>query len=117
MATYAGAARTTLEKKRRGAFVGDVAVAELRTKLALAPDRIPEPLPDSAARVFGGVGRFIGVIAVVAVGAVGYLWGQERRTTLPSQQFSTFSDRADSAPEPSVSIANLKASSLDSTRV
>jgi hypothetical protein len=103
-------------KKRRGAFAGDVAVVELRTKLALAPDRIPEPLPDSAARVFGGVGRFIGVIAVVAVGAVGYLWGQARRTTLPSQQFSTFSDRADSAPEPSVSIANLKASSLDSTQ-
>src|SRR5260370_1338895 len=44
-------------RKRRGAFVGDVAVAELRTKLALAPDRIPEPLPDSAARVFGGLGR------------------------------------------------------------
>jgi hypothetical protein len=103
-------------KKRRGAFAGDVAVVELRTKLALAPDRIPEPLPDSGPRVFGGVGRFIGVIAVVAVGAVGYLWGQAWRTARPSQQFSTFSDRADSAPEPSVSVANLKASSLDSTR-
>jgi len=101
-------------KNRRGAFIGDVAVAELRTKLA--PDRIPEPLPDSGAPVFSGVGRFIGVIAVVAIGAVGYLWGQARRTTLPSQQFSTFSDRADSAPEPSASVANLKASSLDSTR-
>ena len=103
-------------KKRRGAFAGDVAVVELRTKLALAPDRIPEPLPDSAARVFGGVGRFIGVIAVVAIGAVGYLWGQAWRTALPSQQFSTSSERADSAPGPSVSVANFEASSLDSTQ-
>jgi hypothetical protein len=103
-------------KKRRGAFAGDVAVVELHTKLALAPDRITEPLPDSAARVFDGVGRSIGVIAVVATGAVGYLWGQAQRTTLPSQQFSTFSDRADSAPEPSVSVAHLNASSLDSKR-
>lgn len=101
-------------KKRRGAFAGDVAVAELRTRLALAPDRIAEPpAPDSTARVSGGVGRLIGVIALIAIGTVGYLWVQARRTTLPSQQFSPFSDRADSAPEPA-SAANLKASGLDS---
>src|SRR5712691_562928 len=39
-------------KPQRGAFAGDVAVAELRSQLALMPDRIPEPqLPTSNAPV------------------------------------------------------------------
>jgi hypothetical protein len=58
------------------AFAGDVAIAELRTKLALAPDRLPEPPPPSS----GGsklvwAGRITGIAVVVAVGFIGYRWG------------------------------------------
>src|SRR5260370_38551165 len=31
--------------KQREVFAGDVAITELRSKLALAPDRLPEPPP------------------------------------------------------------------------
>jgi hypothetical protein len=63
-------------KGRPGAFSGDVAFAELRNRLALEPDRMPEPpVPDSPAQIFGAKKRVIGVIALTAVGAAGYLWG------------------------------------------
>jgi hypothetical protein len=66
------------------AFAGDVAIAELRTKLALAPDRLPEPPPPST----GGsklvwASRITGVAVVVAVGFLGYRWGSTTRFTLP----------------------------------
>jgi hypothetical protein len=100
-------------KKQRGVFAGDVAIVELRTQ-RLAPDRVPEPpLLDSTARVFGRVTRIGGVVAVVAMGAVGYLWRPAPQATPPSQLALT-SDRPNLPPELSVSAANRKASSLDS---
>jgi hypothetical protein len=58
------------------AFVGDVAIAELRTKLALAPDRLPEPPPPSpSGSKLVWAGRITGVAVVVAVGFLGYRWG------------------------------------------
>ena len=42
-------------KTRRSVFEGDVAVIELRSRLALGPERIPEPTePTSNAPAFGG---------------------------------------------------------------
>jgi hypothetical protein len=103
-------------KRQRGVFAGDVAIVDLRTQ-RLAPDRIPEPpLPDCTARVFGGVGRIVAVIAVVAMGTAGYLWRAAPQATQPSPQLALASDRADVAPGLSVSAANLEASSLDSKR-
>jgi hypothetical protein len=62
--------------RHRGAFVGDVAIAELRTKLALAPDRLPEPPPSGlrGSKVIW-MGRIAGVVVVAAVGFAGYRWG------------------------------------------
>ena len=58
------------------AFVGDVAIAELRTKLALAPDRLPEPPPASSRRSkLAWTGRLTGIAIVLAVGFIGYRWG------------------------------------------
>src|ERR1700730_12113107 len=51
---------------QQGVFAGDVAAVELRSLLALVPDRIPEPPPASAVRVFVAVGQLIGVILVAA---------------------------------------------------
>lgn len=67
-------------------FAGDVAIAELRTKLALAPDRLPEPPPPSK----GGsklvwASRITGVAVVVAVGFMGYRWGSTAKFSLPQQ--------------------------------
>jgi hypothetical protein len=57
------------------AFAGDVAIAGLRTKLALAPDRLPEPPPSSGRSKLVWAGRITGVALVVAVGFIGYRWG------------------------------------------
>ena len=60
-------------RKRKRAFAGDIAVAELGAQLARTPDRVPEPpLPESTIRVFGAKKRLISVIAVATAGAVGY---------------------------------------------
>ena len=62
--------------RHRGAFVGDVAIAELRTRLALAPDRLPEPPPPSSkGSKLAWTGRIAGVAVVAIVGFVGYRWG------------------------------------------
>jgi hypothetical protein len=62
--------------RHRGAFVGDVAIAELRTKLALAPDRLPEPPPPSSkGSKLTWVGRIAGVAVVAIVGFMGYRYG------------------------------------------
>ena len=95
-------------KTQREAFAGDVAIADMRTQLALAPDRIPEPpLPASTVPAFAWVGRFIGVIVVVAASVIGYWWGSAPPTTPSPQQFVLASDQAQPA-------ANFKASNLDS---
>jgi TPR repeat protein len=97
-------------------FPGDVAVVEVRTQ-RLTPDRVPEPpLPDSTARVFGGAGWIVGVMAVVATGTVGYLWRPAPQAAPPSQQLALTSNRPNLAPELSVSAANRNASSLDSSK-
>src|SRR5262252_1175731 len=64
-------------KSHQSMFAGDVAVVELRSRLALAPDRIPEPPPPaSTTRIFAAVGQVASVILVAAAvaGVVGYLW-------------------------------------------
>jgi hypothetical protein len=67
--------------KQRGTFAGDVAAVELRKRLALAPDRLPEPPPplSSGPRY----GRLAGIVVVAAVGFVGYQLGSAPRPSPP----------------------------------
>jgi hypothetical protein len=60
--------------KRRGSFEGDVAIKELRERMALAPDLPPEPpMRDEGRSVFGMVGRLSGLVIVAAIGAYGFV--------------------------------------------
>jgi hypothetical protein len=61
--------------KQRGTFEGDVAIKELRERMALAPDQPPEPpMRDDGGSVFGMVGRLAGLVAMAAIGAYGFVW-------------------------------------------
>jgi hypothetical protein len=64
--------------KRRGAhaaFRGDVAIMELRERLALAPDQIPEPArPSPGGSVLKVVARLVSVIVLTGGTALGILW-------------------------------------------
>ena len=103
------------KRKKRQAFAGDVAVAELRTRLALAPDRLPDPpLPVSTVPKFGSTARLVGVMVVAAVGVVGYRWGSAPKATPPLKQFEASSNQADLVAERSGSTAYLGTPSLDS---
>src|ERR1700675_4655585 len=54
--------------RQKGRFEGDVAIKELRERMALAPDQPPEPpMRDEGASVFGMVGRLTGLVTVAAI--------------------------------------------------
>jgi hypothetical protein len=78
--------------KQRAVFVGDAAVAELRSRLALAPDRLPEPPPSpSTGPKYVLARRLAGVAGVAAIGVIGYQLGSAPpasppRLALPSSQ-------------------------------
>ena len=61
-------------RKPRGAFEGDIAIRELRERMALAPDLPPSPplRPDGAA--LGIVLRLSGLVALAAIAAYGFVW-------------------------------------------
>src|SRR6266849_6089431 len=62
--------------RQREAFAGDAASAARRNKLALAPDRLPDPPPPrSTGPKYVLAGRLAGVVVVTAVGVVGYRLG------------------------------------------
>jgi hypothetical protein len=68
--------------RQRGAFVGDIAAVELRNRLALAPDRLPEPPP--ALSTGPRYSRRLAVLVIVAaVGFVGYQLGSAPPSTPP----------------------------------
>jgi hypothetical protein len=85
--------------KRFDAFAGDVAIAELRTRL-LSPDRLPEPPSVSAGSKFSLAGRLAGVVMVAAAGVIGYRLGLAPSA---SPQQIDRSNQEDLASEPSVS--------------
>jgi hypothetical protein len=62
-------------KKRSAAFEGDTALRELRSHLASAPDRPPEPpLYPAKTPIFAAVVRLTGIMVLAAAGALGFLW-------------------------------------------
>jgi hypothetical protein len=101
-------------KPRRGVFEGDVAVVELRSRLALGSERIPEPaVPASTAPTFGAVLRLVTGVAIAAAvaGATGYFWGF--RLSTKTLEPAPASGQANVLPALSPS-ASLKASNRDS---
>jgi hypothetical protein len=61
--------------KQKGSFEGDLAIKELRERMALAPDMPPEPpMRDEGGSVFGMVGRLAGLVTMAALGAYGFVW-------------------------------------------
>jgi len=105
--------------KQRGRFEGDLAIKELRERMALAPDQPPEPpLRDDGRAVFGMVGRLAGLVAVGAVAAYGFVWISAPRNGLEAQgsalaavQNALFGQRS---AAPAVSRAGLGPASLSS---
>jgi TPR repeat protein len=69
------------KSRHRSGFAGDIAAVELRNRLALAPDRLPEPpRPLSKGPRYG---RIAGVVVVAAVGFVGYQLGSAPPSSPP----------------------------------
>jgi hypothetical protein len=99
-------------KRRRQAFEGDIAVIELRSQLALRPERIREPAVPVP--TFSGVLRLASGVAMTAivVGATGYLWGSKLLIEMP--QLTPASGPANVRPAPSARVASLASSNRDS---
>jgi hypothetical protein len=99
-------------KPRHKAFEGDVAIVELRSRLA--PERIQEPaVPASKASTFSGVLRLMSGVAMAAAvaGTAGYLWGFKLSTKMP--ELTPASSQANVLPAPSTPVASLKTSNRD----
>jgi hypothetical protein len=102
-------------RMRHGVFKGDVAIVELRSRLTLAPERIPEPVaPVSTVPTFVAALRvLVGLLlTATAAGVAGYLWGVSPLTKSP--ELAPASDQAKVLPALSSLAANLKTSSRDS---
>jgi hypothetical protein len=61
--------------KQRAVFAGDVAITELRNKLALAPERLPEPPSVSTNPRYALPHRLTVVGVAAACGLIGFQWG------------------------------------------
>jgi hypothetical protein len=100
--------------QRREVFEGDVALVELRSRLALGPERIKEPaVPLSTAPTFSGLLRVMsGVVMTAAVaGVAGYIWGFKLSTKMP--ELTLASGQANVLPALSPPVASLPASNRD----
>jgi hypothetical protein len=102
------------QKDRHEASAGVVATGELRPRLSLLPDRVPQPQPpDTAVPISGTMRLLVGVITVVAAATVGYRWGSAPRLTPASQQRAPVSDHTSFTPGLAVPTANFKVSGPD----
>jgi hypothetical protein len=104
-------------KARRGVFEGDVAVVELRSRLALGSERVPEPaVPPPTVPTVAAAGRLMGgvLMAAAVAGVAGYLWGI--RLSTQSTQVAPTSDQSNVRPAPSTAAANLTVANPDSGR-
>jgi hypothetical protein len=61
--------------KQMGSFEGDVAVKDLRERMALGPDLpLEPPVHNDGSSAFGMVGRLVGLVAMAAIAAGGFVW-------------------------------------------
>src|SRR5712692_792288 len=98
--------------RHREAFAGDASIAARRNKLALAPDRLPEPpLPPSTRPKYVLAGRLAGVVVVTVVGVVGYQLGSTPPASSPQLALrpsqSSHQELASERSEPAASLDNL----------
>jgi hypothetical protein len=64
----------------KGSFEGDVAVKDLRERMARAPDLSPEPpVRDDGGSAFGMVGRLVIFVTIAAIAAYGFVWTSKPR--------------------------------------
>src|SRR5262245_24594249 len=99
-------------KPRGGVFEGDLAVAELCSRLAVAPEQIPEPaVPFSKASTLSGWPMRGVAMAATVAGIGAYLWGWETSTKIP--ELTPASGQAGDLPKLSTSIEGLKALNRD----
>jgi len=99
-------------KPRGGVFEGDLAAAELCSRLAEAPEQIPEPaVPFSKASTPSGrLMRGVAMAAAVA-GIGGFLWGWETSTKI--SELTPASGQAGDLPKLSSSVERLKTLNRD----
>jgi hypothetical protein len=84
--------------RQRGRFEGDVAIQQLRERMALAPEQPPEPpLRDNGGSVFGMVARLGSLVTVAAIGAYGFVWISTPRAD--EHGFALVAYHSPSAPE------------------
>jgi len=106
------------QNKQPGLFAGEVAVVGLGGRRSLAPDRIPDlQLPNSNGRPIHVVQGMMAIIALVIVFIGGYMWGSTRLVTPPAQRPALGPDRTDWQSEVRRPVANIDASSPESSRV
>jgi hypothetical protein len=109
-------------KPRREVFEGDIAALELRSRLALGSERIPEPaverIPEpavlfSTAPTSSGVLRLMSGVAMAAAvaGVAGYLWGFKPSAKMP--ELTPASGHANVLPALSTPVASPKTSNRD----
>jgi len=99
---------------RRDVFAGDVALVELRSRLALGGERIPEPaVPFSRGPKFSGVLRLMSRIAMAAAvaGVAGYFLGFKPSTKMP--ELTPASGQANGLPALPIPVASFKTSHRD----
>jgi hypothetical protein len=112
-ATVSAADSVWKRKKRREVFEGDAALRELRSRLASAPDQMPEPpLYQAKTPIFAAVVRLMGIVVLATAGALGFLWltaphGQVANQ--PAGEVALVSYRGLEAPQPSPAAENIKA--------
>jgi hypothetical protein len=87
-------------KKQRGRFEGDLAIKELRERMALAPELPPEPpLRDRGGSVFGMVGRLTLLVTLAASTAYGFVWISSPRGQPDEQGFTLAAYENPAAPD------------------
>jgi hypothetical protein len=95
----------------------------LGSQPAPASDRVPKPpAPDSPVRIFGAKGRLVGIIALTAAGAAGYMWNSAPRPTAPELPTSVgVAERAmpvpAASPEPAWAQTPLRRLTADAVRL
>jgi hypothetical protein len=96
-------------KTPRGAFEGDVAIKELRQRMALAPDLPPSPpLRGDRGAAPGMVLRLAGLVTLAAIAAYGFVWISTPRPQAADSASSGFQDPAAAGEESSLSPAILR---------
>jgi TPR repeat protein len=94
-------------KSASSGFEGDVAIVELRARLALAPDHIPEPVSRrSHGSAWGVASRLAGIATLAAGGTLALLWLYAPQGEGPLRSFGSV--RQPASPDLQVAAISVK---------